>query len=94
MEIVLRLTQQGLSEHDSVIMELDSLLPISEVAARLGITRQRVHALIARTQIKAVRLGRYYFVAEAEVEQYLARPAGKPHAPRGTKSPVSIDKSK
>lgn len=59
-------------------------MPVSEAAKRIGITRQRLHKLIANQQIKAVRLGRYHYIEEAEIERYLHRPLGKPYAPRTT----------
>ena len=74
-------------------MSRSKLLSVSEVAARLGITRQRVHALITNSQLTATRLGRYYYVEETELERYVALPQGKPHAPRSTIAPNSIDKS-
>lgn len=73
-------------------MDTNKLLSITEAAQRLGITRQRVHALIANTQLKAVRLGHYHYIEESEIERYLALPKGKPYAPRSTSDPNSIDK--
>ncbi len=67
------------------------LLSVHDVAARLGVTRQRVHALIRGGQLRAVRLGRYHYIEAGEVERYLALPEGKPYA-RRTTSHNSIDK--
>ncbi|MDP9317409.1 MAG: helix-turn-helix domain-containing protein [Chloroflexota bacterium] len=65
-------------------MDNSRLVPISEAAKRIGITRQRLHTLITNKQIKAVRLGRYHFIEEVELERYLQLPQGKPYAPRTT----------
>lgn len=73
-------------------MESNSLVPISEAAQRIGITRQRLHKLIANGQIKAVRLGRYHYIEVIELERYVQLPQGKPYAPRTTGS-ESVDNS-
>lgn len=65
-------------------MDNSTLIPVSEAAKRIGITRQRLHKLIANQQIRAVRLGRYHYIEEAELERYLQLPEGKPYAPRTT----------
>jgi len=65
-------------------MDGSTLIPVSEAAKRIGITRQRLHKLIANQQIRAVRLGRYHYIEEAELERYLGLPEGKPYAPRTT----------
>ena len=72
-------------------MNGSTMIPVSEAAKRIGITRQRLHMLIAHGQIKAVRLGRYHYIEEAELERYLQLPQGKPYAPRTT-GDNSIDK--
>lgn len=69
----------------------EQLLPLTDVARRLGISRQRLHTLISNSQIKALRLGRYYYVTESEIEAYQTLPQGKPYTPRST-SNNSIDK--
>ncbi|NOK60274.1 MAG: helix-turn-helix domain-containing protein [Chloroflexi bacterium AL-W] len=73
-------------------MESNSLVPISEAAQRIGITRQRLHKLIANGQIKAVRLGRYHYIEVIELERYVQLPQGKPYVPRTTGS-KSVDNS-
>lgn len=60
------------------------LIPLSEAAKRLGITRQRLHKLISNHQIRAIRLGRYHYIEEPEIARYSQLPQGKPHAPRTT----------
>lgn len=72
-------------------MSGSTIIPVSEAARRIGITRQRLHKLIANGQIHAVRLGRYLYVEETELERYLQLPRGKPYAPRAT-SNNSVDK--
>ncbi len=67
------------------------LVPVSEAAQRLGITRQRLHKLISTGQIKAIRLGRYHYIEEIELERYRQLPQGKPYAPRTTDA-NSVDK--
>jgi len=73
-------------------MEQRGLLSVSQAARRIGVTRQRVHALIAHGQLRATRLGHYYFLEEEEVERYLSLPHGKPYAPRSSARGNSIDK--
>ena len=65
-------------------MNSSKLIPVSEAAKRIGITRQRLHKLIANQQIKAFRLGRYHYIEETELERYAGLPEGKPYAPRTT----------
>ena len=68
-----------------------TLIPLSEAAKRLGVTRQRLHKLISNHQIRAIRLGRYHYIEETELVRYSQLPQGKPHAPRTT-TENSIDK--
>ncbi len=74
-------------------MDSTRLLSVSEAAQRLGITRQRIHTLIVNEQIQAIRLGRYHYVGETELERYMALPKGRPYAPRSTRIRNSIDRS-
>jgi excisionase family DNA binding protein len=60
------------------------LIPLTEAAKEIGLTRQRLHQLIVNGQIKATRLGRYYYIERSELERYRQLPAGKPYAPRTT----------
>ena len=66
-------------------------ISVKEVAKRLGVTRQRVHALIANGQLRATRLGHYHFIEEAELIRYMGLPPGKPYAPRRPSDGNSID---
>jgi excisionase family DNA binding protein len=65
-------------------MKGSGLIPLTEAAKEIGLTRQRLHQLIANGQIKAIRLGRYYYIEKAELERYRQLPVGKPYAPRTT----------
>jgi excisionase family DNA binding protein len=68
------------------------LLSVTQVAAELGVTRQRVHDLIKNGQIVAHKLGRFYYIEAAEMQRYRDKPIGKPYQPRTTSSPAnSID---
>lgn len=68
------------------------LLSVTQVAIELGVTRQRVHDLIKNGQIVARKLGRFYYIEEAEMQRYKEKPIGKPYQPRTTSSlPNSID---
>lgn len=62
------------------------LLSVTQVASELGVTRQRVHDLIKNKQIIARKLGRFYYIEEAEMQRYREKPIGKPYQPRTTSS--------
>jgi excisionase family DNA binding protein len=70
----------GMSEGNS------ELLSVTQAASELGVTRQRVHDLIKNEQIMARKLGRFYYIEEAEVQRYINQPIGKPYQPRTTNS--------
>lgn len=71
------------------------LLPVTQVALELGVTRQRVHNLIKNRQVIAHKLGRFYFIEKAEVQRYKNQPSGKPYQARTTSSEQkSIDECK
>ncbi len=68
------------------------LLSVTQAAGVLGVTRQRVHDLIKNGQIVARKLGRFYYIEEAEIQRYKDKPTGKPYQPRTTGSQTnSID---
>lgn len=48
-------------------------LSLTEAAALLGVTRQRVHQLIQRGELHTGRLGHALMLSRDEVEQYKAR---------------------
>jgi excisionase family DNA binding protein len=75
--------------------ENSELLSINQVASELSVTRQRVHDLIKNGQIVARKLGKFYYIEQAEVQRYINQPIGKPYQPRTTSSsPNSIDECK
>lgn len=69
-----------------------NLVSLANAAQRIGITRQRLHKLVANGQIRAIRLGHYLYIEKSELERFMAQPRGKPHAPRSTLDKISIDK--
>jgi excisionase family DNA binding protein len=55
-----------------------SLLTTSEVAERLGVTVPRVHALIRVGRLPAEKMGRDYFIKEADLKLVENRKPGRP----------------
>ena len=47
-------------------MKQGELVPVSEMARRLGVTRERVRQMILEGKLEGVRLGRYWYVRERE----------------------------
>ena len=45
-------------------MKQGELVPVSEMARRLGVTRERVRQMILEGKLEGVRLGRYWYVRE------------------------------
>lgn len=56
----------------------DQLLTTAEVAARLGVKRRQVQALIKRNLLPAARYGRAWLVKESDLAAYRPRPAHRP----------------
>jgi len=54
------------------------LLSTTQVAQRLGVTRQRVGQLITRGQLRATRVGHAWLVLSKDVDAYCPRPVGRP----------------
>jgi excisionase family DNA binding protein len=52
----------------------------SEVASRLGVTRQHIHNLIARGEIPSVKLGRRRLIPGALVDRFYDGPTDAPAA--------------
>lgn len=50
-----------------------TLLTPKEVAERLAVSETTVHRLVARGELPAIRVGRQWRFAPADVESYLAR---------------------
>jgi excisionase family DNA binding protein len=54
------------------------LLTTKEAAERLGVTVQRIHALIKSGRLPAQKLGRDYFIQEADLRLVEGRKPGRP----------------
>jgi excisionase family DNA binding protein len=67
------------------------LLTTKEVAERLGVTVQRVHALMRAGRLPAQKMGRDYFVREQDLKLVQHRKTGRP---RKSSKQRSSDKSK
>lgn len=52
-------------------MSVEQHVSVDEVAERLQVHRDRVCRMIARQEIRAVRIGRQYRIAESAVEEFL-----------------------
>jgi excisionase family DNA binding protein len=52
---------------------MESLLTIREVASRLAIGRTTVYELIAKQELKTIKIGRARRVPESVLEQWIAR---------------------
>jgi excisionase family DNA binding protein len=67
--------------------EADKLLSTAEVAARLGVTRQRVLELITGERLPAMKVGRAYVVRGGDLSSLSLGKAGRPpKAKTGTSS--------
>ncbi len=53
-------------------MKVDSYMTVTEAAARLGVTRQRVLALIGAKKLRSQMIGNYYLLNKVDVEKRLA----------------------
>lgn len=51
---------------------------VTEVAAKIGISRKTVHAAIARGDISPRRIGSQYVLSDAEIGKIKKRPRGRP----------------
>jgi excisionase family DNA binding protein len=54
------------------------LLTTKDAAERLGVTVQRIHALIKSERLPAQKLGRDYFIQEADLKLVEGRKSGRP----------------
>ena len=68
------------------------LLTTKEVAERLGVTVQRVHALLRTGRLPAEKMGRDYFIREDDLKLVQNRRPGRPRTP--TKASVNKRKKK
>jgi excisionase family DNA binding protein len=61
---------------------MTDLLTLAQAAARLGISRQRLHGLIRAGRLPAERLGNAWVLKEADLAAYTPRQPGRPKKPR------------
>ena len=67
----------------------DKLLSTAEVAAQLGVTRQRVLELITEGRLPAIKVGRAYVVRAGDVSSLTLMKVGRPPKPKDEKVKVS-----
>ncbi len=65
-------------------------LTIPQAAARLGLTRGRVHQFVTDGRLRAVKLGRDWFIAVADLNALPPRRQGRPV---GWRAPVQVKDS-
>ena len=54
------------------------MLSVPQTAARLGISRQRVHQLVQSGELTATQVGRAWVIDESEVQKRLDKKKGRP----------------
>lgn len=59
------------SRMDPTSADTRRLLRLDEVAQRLSVSRRHVERLLARSEIRSVRLGRRRLIAEADLAAYV-----------------------
>ncbi len=64
---------------------MGKLISIPQAAERMGLSRQRVHAIVKAGGIKAKVVGCQWRIDEGEVERYMAEPhhVGRPRKDEG-----------
>ncbi len=67
--------------------QTDKLLSTAEVAAHLGVTRQRVLELIGEERLSALKVGRAYVVRADDLSSLSIGKAGRP--PKPTETPAT-----
>lgn len=77
-------------------MQKDSndLLSTAEVAAQLGVTRQRVLELITKDRLRARKVGRAYVVRSKDVSAFSRLKVGRPSKAEEQKTIVHPKKAK
>lgn len=65
-------------EFRAMKVEQDKLLSTAEVAAQLGVTRQRVLELITGERLPAIKVGRSYVVRAGDVASLELHRVGRP----------------
>jgi excisionase family DNA binding protein len=71
-----------------------SLLTTNEVAERLGVTVQRIHALIKSGRLPAQKMGRDYFIQEEDLRLVEERKSGRPRKEAVNKTTRKVDSNK
>jgi excisionase family DNA binding protein len=61
---------------------MTDLLTLAQAADRLGVSRQRLHALIQAGRLPAERLGHAWIIRAADLAAFTPRPPGRPPKPR------------
>ncbi len=69
--------------------QTDKLLSTAEVAAHLGVTRQRVLELIGEERLPAMKVGRAYVVRADDLSSLSIGKAGRPPKPSTTEKPAT-----
>jgi excisionase family DNA binding protein len=64
--------------------EADRLLSTAEVAAQLGVSRQRILELITEDRLPARKVGRSYIIRAADVDSLKLYEVGRPPKPSDT----------
>jgi excisionase family DNA binding protein len=54
------------------------LLTVSQVAERLGLSRQRIYVLVNTQRIAAERFGKTWLIDDAELKRFKPKPIGYP----------------
>jgi excisionase family DNA binding protein len=63
------------------------MLTTSQVAAELGVTTSRVHALIQSGRLPAQKMGRDYFIEKKDLAKVRVRKPGRPAKRRRAAAP-------
>jgi excisionase family DNA binding protein len=69
-----------------------NLLTTNEVAARLGVTVKRVQAMIRGGRLPAEKMGRDYFINEADLKLVEDRKPGRPRRTQAEEMPNQTGK--
>lgn len=72
----------------------DKLLSTAEVAAQLGVTRQRVLELITEGRLPAIKVGRAYVVRAGDVSSLTLMKVGRPPKPKDERAEATTKKGR
>src|SRR5215813_13440634 len=87
MSLLIETTRQPLKGAFFAIEHGMKLITTNEAAERLGVTVQRIHALIRDGRLPAERLGRDYVIKEEDLALVADRKPGRPKTHFGIFSP-------